>query len=116
MAAEVMVGETPDDEQNGKHDEADKLKDLAADSVNCRNCQPVTRNGTSTDEDAVTSSQVVELVVDGRTTTIANSLENSGRVQTETVEGDIEQEPRHGGSEENLAISELAVEAEEVGK
>lgn len=114
MAAEMVVSETPDQEQNSEHDETNELENLATDRVDGRNSQPVSGNGTGADEDAVSSGQVVELVVDSSATSVANGLEDSAGVQSETVEGDIEQEPRHGSSEEDLAVPEFAVEAEEI--
>ena len=115
MAADVVVRETPDQEEDGQEDESNQLERLAADSIDGGNGEPVTRNGTGADQNTVTSCKVVELVVDRGTTSVANSLENSGAVEAETVESDIEEQPRHGSSEQNLAVLELAVEAEEVG-
>jgi hypothetical protein len=89
VGLDVIVGESPDDEQNGQEDEADELQGLAADCVNGSNREPVTRDGSSADEDAVTSSKVEKFVVDGSTATVADGLKDSGGIQTKTVESDI---------------------------
>lgn len=90
VGANVLVGEAPDDEQNSEEDEADQLKGLAAHCVDGGNCEPVTRDGTSADENAVTGGKIEELAVDGSTAAVADCLENGSGVQAKTIEGDIE--------------------------
>jgi hypothetical protein len=80
VLADVVVGETPYEEEDGKEDEADELEWLAADSVNGKYGKPVARNGSCTDENAVASGEIVELMVNSSATSIANCLENGGRV------------------------------------
>jgi hypothetical protein len=104
----------PDDEENGEGGETSKLEGLASNGVDGGNSEPVSGNGTGADEDGVTGGDVVELNVEVATTTVADSLEDGGRVETETVESNIEEEPWHSSSEQDLAVPDLAVETEEV--
>lgn len=64
LVAELVEGETPNYEENGEEREADELDGLAADGVDGKYRHPVSGDGTSADEDGVTGSQVVELLVD----------------------------------------------------
>jgi hypothetical protein len=86
MAREMLVSESPDDEENGKANKSHQLDRLTSDGVDSCNSHPVTWNGTSTDENTVTSGQVVEDLVNIWTGTIANGCEYGGRVETKTVE------------------------------
>ncbi len=61
----MLEGETPDDEENGEHGESHQLNRFAANSIDSRNRHPVTRNGTSADENSVTGSEMVQLMVNG---------------------------------------------------
>jgi hypothetical protein len=89
VGAEVLEGESPDDEQDGQEDEANELQGLAADSVKGSDREPVTRDGTSADENAVTGSKVKELMVDGKTVSVTDGLEDSGGIQAKTVKRDV---------------------------
>lgn len=89
MAGKVLVGESPNDEENGEAHESHKLNWLTPDSVDGGNGHPVTWNSTSTDENAVTSSKVVEDLVNVWSSTVANGGKHSGRVETETVELEV---------------------------
>lgn len=73
----MVVGETPDNEENGEEGETNKLKRLTTDSVNGSNSEPVTRNGTRAHENAITGREVVELLVDSVSGAVANGLEDS---------------------------------------
>jgi hypothetical protein len=77
------------DEENGEHREADELKRLATNGINGSDSKPVSGNGSGTDQDAVTSSDVVELVINSGTTTVANRRKDRGLVETEAVEGNL---------------------------
>jgi|TARA_R110002003_G_scaffold52_13_gene4446 hypothetical protein len=89
MAAEVVVGETPNTKEDGEQDEADELEGLAADGVNSGNGEPVAWNGASANQDAVSCGKVVELVVDSCAATVPNGLEDSSGIQTETIESNL---------------------------
>lgn len=84
---ERIVGEANDDEENGQDDEAHQLDGLTANGINGGHGHPVAGNGTSTDEDQVTNGIATEGLVDGSTTTPADSAEDDGVVQAKTVEG-----------------------------
>jgi hypothetical protein len=86
MAGEMLIGETPDDEEDGKADESHQLDRLTSDSVDSGNSHPVTWDGTSANENAVTSGQVKENLIDIWSSTVANSGKDSGGVETKTVE------------------------------
>lgn len=69
----------------------------------------------------VTNGGVVQVGVDllvgalvGWGTTEADSGEDDGRVETETVEGNIEGKPRPSAAEEDLEVTPLLVVADEV--
>lgn len=76
MLTDVVVGESPNKEEDGENDEADELEGLATDGVDGSYGKPVARNGSSTDEDTVASGEVVELMVDSSSTSIADGCEN----------------------------------------
>jgi hypothetical protein len=86
MAGEMLVGESPDDEENGQANESHQLDRLTSEGVDSGNSHPVTWDGASTDKNAVTSGQIIEDLVNIRTRSIANSCEHSRRVKTKTVE------------------------------
>ena len=93
---EFVVSETHDNEEHGEDDEAHKLDWLTAPTVNEEEGSPVTGDETGDDEDEVTDSDVVEILVNGKGTShvLARSAEtncgkNDGGVQSETVEGNL---------------------------
>jgi len=90
---EMVIVETNDDEENGKDTETHELDRLAADRVHGGDGHPVTRNGTSADDDQVSDSGVSEDFVHIVALSISDSAENDGVVETETIEGNIEEEP-----------------------
>lgn len=95
VGAQLVVGETHNDEENGQDSEATKLNGLTAQSINGSNRNPVSRDGTSEDNDDVTNSSVVQVLVDvadvlGR---VANDVQDGTVVQRETIKGDIKAEP-----------------------
>jgi hypothetical protein len=114
MRLQVPEVETPDDEQDGESDETHELHWFAADSVNRRHGAPVARDGTSADENARTSSEVVENVVGVASASVADGAEHSSGVEVEAVERDIEHEPRACRAEEDLAVLPLTVVVDEV--
>jgi hypothetical protein len=112
----MLESETPDDEKDRKHDETHKLNWFAANGINEGDCDPVTRNRSCDNKDGVTGSQVVQLVVDSWSTSITNSGKHSGRVQSKTVKGNIQEEPRSSSTKENLSVGPLSVESSEVSE
>lgn len=86
MLADVVVGETPDEEEDGEEDEANELQRLSANSIDGSYCEPITRECTSADKNTVTRSQVIQFVVDSITTAVTNGLKNSGGIEAKTVE------------------------------
>ena len=93
---ELVVPEAHDDEEDGEHDEAHELDGLAAPAVDEEEGHPVTGDETGDDEDEVTDSDIVEILVNGKGTShvLARSAEtncgkNDGGVQSETVEGNL---------------------------
>jgi hypothetical protein len=86
MGADMVICETPNNEENGQKGETDELKGLAANGVERSYSQPVSGNGACADQDTVTSSNIVEPVVDRRTATVADSLKNGSLVETKSVE------------------------------
>ena len=114
VRSDLVVCETHDAEEDGEDDETHELNWLATNGVNECDSHPVTWNGTSAHEDDVSDSNVVEEVVCVGLASVANSLENRGVVETDTVEGDIEEEPGASSSEKNLSVSPLTDVAEEV--
>ena len=91
--ANDIVSETEDAEEDGEEGEAHELDGLATDGVNQSDGDPVTGDGTGTDDDQVTDSVVVVNFVHVVTTGVANSSEDDSVVQRDTVESDIEEEP-----------------------
>lgn len=116
VRSDDVVPESHDTEDDGKEDETHQLNWLTSNSVDERNGDPVTRNGASADNDDVTDSSVVEDLVDVVSTRVANSGKNDSVVERDTVESNIEKEPRTSSSEKNLSILPLAVVAPEVGE
>lgn len=111
----LVVSETHDAENDCQDDEAHQLNWLASDGVGESDSDPVARNCSSADQDHVSNSDVVQVLVSGLATGIANGSQNSSVVETDTVECDIEEKPRTGSSEQDLAVLPLADVSEEVG-
>lgn len=88
-----MEGETDDDEEDGEDDEAAELDGFTADSVDCGDGDPVAGDGACTDDNEITNGSVAEDVVDVGATGVADCSEDGGVVETETIEGDVEEEP-----------------------
>lgn len=93
VGADLVVRKAPHEEEDGEEDEPDELEGLAADGVDGSNGEPVAGDGTSADENAVTSSEVVKLRIDSLAATVANRSQDGRRVETETVESNIEEQP-----------------------
>ena len=115
VRANLVVTETHDAEDDGEQDETHELDGLATDGVDKRNSDPVTGDGTSTDDDDVTNGSAVENLVHVGATAVANSGENDRAVETETVVGNVEEEPRTSGTEKDFAVLPGAVVGHEVG-
>lgn len=112
-----MVGESEDAEEDAGHDETDDLDADTAEALDGEDGDPVTGDGTEEDDDDLADGgvpaggPVVTLdtgKVDGR--------QDEGVVQTNTIEGNIESEPGHGGTEENLEVLPLGEVGAEVGE
>ena len=93
---ELLVTETHAAEEDGKNGEAHKLDRLATPAVDEEEGRPIAGDETGGDEDHVTESDVLEVGVDLETTRESrrrraktDGLENNGRVETETVEGNL---------------------------
>jgi len=93
VACEVLEVETPNDEEDCEDDETSKLNGLASNGINKRYSGPVTRDCSSSDENTVSGSKVVENLVDGWTGTVPDGSENGSTVQSETIESNIKEEP-----------------------
>lgn len=91
--ANDVVSEAEDAEEDGEESKAHDLDRLATDSVNKSDSDPVTRDGTSTDDDQVTDSVVVVDLVHVLTTGVTDSGKDDRVVERDTVESDIEEEP-----------------------
>lgn len=74
VTRELLVSETPDAEEDGEDGEAHQLNWLTSDGVNKCDGDPVTWNGTSNDENAVTGGKVVKLLVGSGSTSVVDSL------------------------------------------
>ncbi len=85
MVAELVIGETPNDEEDCKEAEANELQWLASNEVDSSNSKPVSRECSSDDENATTRGEIVESVVDGSGVGISNGLEYYRLVQAEAV-------------------------------
>lgn len=95
VGAQLVVGETHDDEEDGQDSEATKLDGLTAQSINGSDRNPVSRDGTSEDNDNVTNGGVVQVLVDGGGVLgrVANDAQNGAVVEGETIKGYIKAEP-----------------------
>lgn len=89
VTSKVVEVETPYDEQDGENDEATKLDWLTSEGINSGDGHPVSWNGTCSDENAITGSQVVEDLVNSWASAVADRGENSSAVETKTVESNI---------------------------
>ena len=70
---------------------------------------PVSRNGTSADNDQITDCGIVEHLIDVGTARVSNRLKDDCVVQTKTIESNIKKEPRAGSAEKDLSVLPLAV-------
>lgn len=106
----------PDDaEESCENGESHKLNWLSSDSVHSEDGDPITRNGTSTDQDQISNGVVVQLVVNIGGRRVANLREDDRVIETETIECDVQQEPRTCRSEKDLSKAPLSVMAAEIG-
>jgi len=117
VVADLVVGETEDAEKDAGHDETENLDLDASQTLNGEDSDPVTGDGTQENNDDLTDSGVP---ASGPVITL-NSREVDGRqnervVQTNTVEGNIESEPSHGGTEKDLEVLPLGEVGAEVSE
>jgi hypothetical protein len=103
-------------EENSQDNKTTKLDRLSSKSINSRNRNPVAWNSTCEDNDDISNGGVVEVLIDivCILCRVSNDFEDSSVVQRETVESNIETEPRTSGSKEQRGILPLAVVLEEV--
>jgi hypothetical protein len=118
--SQLVVTETERAEDTGQKNETHKLNGLSANLVDQEEGTPVSRDQTSNSENDVSDSDVVQVGVDllcgctGGGATETNLGENDGRIETETVESDIESEPRPSTPEQDLAVLPLTVVSSEI--
>ena len=105
---------THDDEEDGEHGEAHELDGLAAPLVDHEEGRPVAGDEASSGEDHVAHGDVLQVLVHlvrageaGARRAETNGVEDNRRVETETVEGDVEREPRVRGTNEELEVLPL---------
>lgn len=99
---DLVVSESHNDEDDGEHRETEQLNGLSAHEVDGRDGRPESRDESTDGEDEVTDTGVVEglprLELGGRAgrggSSVTGSVQDDGRVETETVESDVEPEDR----------------------
>jgi hypothetical protein len=116
VRGDVVEVEAPDEEENGKGDEAGHLDGLSSNSVDKCNGAPVTRDGTSADKNRVTSTQVVEGLINIVSGGVSDRSQDGGGVQSQTVEGNVKHEPRTGSAQKDTEVPPLAVIVAEVAE
>ena len=91
----IPLTEPTYNEKNSQDDKATKLNSLSPKSINSRNRNPITRNGTCKYNDDVSNSGIVQKLINvvGILGRITNNLENSTVVQRKTIERNIKTEP-----------------------
>lgn len=89
MAGQVLIGESPNDKEDGEAHKTHELNRFASNDIDGRNGHPVSRYRARNYEDAVASGEVVENFVNIWSSAITNSGEHSGGVETETVELEV---------------------------
>jgi len=95
-----VVTEAHADEDDGEHGEAHELNWLSAPDVDDCERDPVSWNETGDGEDDVANRLIDQCFVDldvrvlGRPSTEANVGQDDGRVESETIESDVEGKPR----------------------
>lgn len=110
-----MERKTDDTEKGGQNGESHKLNWLSSNGVDGKDSDPITRNGTSTNQDQISNGVVVQLVINVGLGCVANLRKNDGVIKTETIKCDIKQEPRPGSSEDDLSEAPLSVMTTEIG-
>lgn len=119
-SVQLVVTETEATEDSGQDDETHKLDGLSTDLVDEQESAPVARDKTRGGENHVTDGYVVQVGVDlfsGSTSGSAaetNLGKDDGRVETETVKGDVEREPGPSTTEQDLAVLPLSIVSPEV--
>lgn len=109
---------------DGEHREAHKLNLLASDGVDEGERRPVARDQATSGDDHVADAGVVQLLPDfeasgragGRRASEADRVEDDGRVESETVEGDVEGEPGPGAADQDLEVLPLRPASKDEGQ
>ncbi|KAH3662001.1 hypothetical protein OGAPHI_006182 [Ogataea philodendri] len=101
-------------EDSGQNEETTDLNWLSSNSVHGSNSEPVTWNGTSANQNQVTSSLVVKGMVNVLGRCESDGGKNRCSVKTETVVGNIQHEPGACSTNQNLHVSPLTEVDEEV--
>ena len=111
---ELVVCEAHDTEEDGEHDKAHELDRFAAPPVDEEERRPIAGDEARDGEDHVADGDVLQVLVDlvaahevRRGRAEADRGEDSRRVKTETVERDVECEPRVRGTDEELEVLPL---------
>lgn len=106
---EMAVSEADDDENDRQKSKSHELNWFPTNGIDCGDGDPVTWDSTCANNDQIADSGIAENVIHGSTLRITNGTENDRVVETKTVEGDIQKEPRSCSSEKDLSMSPLAV-------
>ena len=76
MLDQPVIGETDDKKEDCQYDETHVLDRLAANSIHESNCNPISWNSTSADNDKIADSSIVEDPVDIRSLSVANGVQD----------------------------------------
>ena len=116
---ELVIRKAHDDKEDCEDGKAHKLNWLAPPAIDEEEGSPVARNETSSGDDQVANGNVLEIFVHlaraGKATATAEAdrSKDDGRIETETVKGDVEGEPGPCTADEDFEVLTLA---EVVGK
>lgn len=97
-----------DTEHEGGDQEATNLNGLAAKELDEGDREEVAGHVTSDGNDQVTLSVVEEVLVWGLAGSVADGGQNDGLVQVDTVESNVDQEPRESTAEESEGVAGVA--------
>ena len=109
----VVELSTQDSKEESVHSESHQLNGLSSNDVDEGNGEEVTGQETSDSDDQVSGSSLHQLSVCGRAGGESNGAENGRLVQVDTVEGNIDQEPAHGSTEQSEGVLGLGEVGEE---
>lgn len=111
---DLVVSETDNTEESNQNEETSNLNGLSANGIDGDHRNPVSGNGSGTDKNQVTDGVLHQSRVQVVSLIEMDSLKNLGVVQTKTVEGNIQEEPRAGGTNENLSVLPLSEMSAEI--